>query len=34
LRHVRRESPGTAVIVTAASPTISDAIVALKEGAI
>jgi DNA-binding NtrC family response regulator len=32
-RHVRRESPSTAVIVTAASPTIADAIVALKEGA-
>jgi DNA-binding NtrC family response regulator len=32
-RHVRRESPGTAVIVTAASPSIDDAVVALKEGA-
>ena len=32
-RHVRRESPGTAVIVTATCPTIADAIVALKEGA-
>jgi len=33
-RHVRRESPGTAVIVTASSPTIADAVVALKEGAV
>jgi DNA-binding NtrC family response regulator len=32
-RHVRRESPGTAVIVTAATPSIEDAVLALKEGA-
>jgi DNA-binding NtrC family response regulator len=32
-RHVRRESPGTAVIVTSASPTVADAVALLKEGA-
>jgi DNA-binding NtrC family response regulator len=32
-RHVRREAPGTAVIVTASAPRIEDAVVALKEGA-
>jgi DNA-binding NtrC family response regulator len=32
-RHVRRESPGTAVIVTSATPTVADAVALLKEGA-
>ena len=32
-RHVRRESPGTAVIITSASPTYEDAVALLKEGA-
>src|SRR5271170_4334000 len=32
-RHVRRESPGTAVIVTSASPTVEEAVAFLKEGA-
>ena len=32
-RHVRRESPGTAVIVSCASPTFTDAVALLKEGA-
>jgi DNA-binding NtrC family response regulator len=32
-RHVRRESPGTAVIITCASPTVTDAVALLKEGA-
>jgi DNA-binding NtrC family response regulator len=32
-RHVRRQSPGTAVIVTCASPTFTDAVALLKEGA-
>jgi two-component system response regulator HydG len=32
-RHVRSESPHTAVVITSASPTIEDAVVALKEGA-
>jgi DNA-binding NtrC family response regulator len=34
LRHVRRESPHTAVIMTAASATVDDAVAALKEGAL
>ena len=32
-RHVRRESPGTAVIITCATPTVTDAVALLKEGA-
>jgi DNA-binding NtrC family response regulator len=33
-RHFRRESPATAVIVTASAPTVADAVAALKEGAV
>src|SRR5690348_7720170 len=33
-RHVRRESPATAVILTASNPRVVDAVAALKEGAL